>query len=285
MKTKTHRILSFLVVLSLLAACGVKSTPNPASFTTTPLLPDPIVQITPAPPPDPLAAVNAFLQSWKVEDYATMYGLLAAESQQTISAEDFAKKYTNAMNSLTLKELSYSVGAPTQSADSAQVNFHVSFKTNMVGNLERDITASLKLEANQWRILWDDGLILPELRGGNQLAMDIDVPARGSIYDHTGAAIVTQSDAVSISLVPGLIDPNIEGQMLATLGNLVDLYPGTIQSMYANAGPDWYIPIGEVSQEDYRKRGGGALNGFSGLSMNQYNTRFYNNGVAPQTIG
>lgn len=282
---KTNRILTFLLALFLLAACNGKSTPDAALLTPTPTLPGPFVAITSAPPPDPAATVDAFLQAWKVEDYATMYSLLAFESQQAVASDDFAKKYTDAMNNLTLKELGYSLGAPTQSAENAQVNFHVSYKTNMIGDLERDITAALKLENNQWRIVWDDGLILPELHGGNHLAMDIDVPVRGSIYDQTGRPIVTQSDAVSIGLVPGQITPDIENQMLVTIGNLVDLYPGTIQSMYSNAGSDWYIPVGEVSQDDYRKRGGGVLNGFPGVYQYQYNTRFYTNAVAPHITG
>ncbi len=269
----------------LLAGCGGKSTPDNSPPTQTPNLPTPVVHLTPAPPPDPLPVVNAFLQAWKADDYATMYGLLSQDNQKTISAEDFGKKYAEAMNNLTLKELIYSVGTPTQNADNAQVNFHVTFKTNMVGDLDRDMTATLKIEAGQWRIAWDDGLILPELRGGNRLAMDISVPARGNIFDYSGKPIVSQNDAVAVGLIPGLIDPETEGQMLRTLGGLVDLYPGTIQSMYENAGADWYIPVGEISQEDYKKRGGGVLFGFGAVRQNEYSTRFYTNGVAPQTIG
>lgn len=271
-------------MLFLLAGCGGKSTPENL-LTASPNLPPPYVGVTPAPPPDPLPVVNAFLQAWKVEDYATMYGLLTQDSQKTVSADDFGKKYTEAMNNLTLKELDYSVGAPTQSADKAQVNVHVTYKTNVVGDLPRDMIANLKLEGGQWRIAWDDGLILPELRGGNHLAMDIDVPARGNIYDQGGNAIVSQTDAKAIGLVPGLIDPKTENQLLKSLGDLVDLYPGTIQSLYANAGADWYIPVGEASLADYKKRGGGAVAGFAGIYVYDYNTRFYTNGVAPQTIG
>ena len=282
---KINRILSFILMLFLLAGCGGTSTPETPP-TDTPVLPTPRVAITPAPPPDPLPVVDAFLQAWKAEDYATMYGLLTQDSQKTISADDFGKKYTDAMNNLTLKELDYSVGASKKTADSAQVGVHVTYKTNVIGDLSRDLTANLKMEGDQWRIAWDDGLILPELHGGNHLAMDISVPARGNIYDSTGKqAIVSQSDAVAIGLVPGEIDPKLEGSMLASLSNLVDLYPGTIQGMYANAGSNWYIPVGEVSQTDYKKRGGGVLNGFSGVYQYSYNTRFYTNDVAPQTIG
>ncbi|MGC1377514.1 MAG: penicillin-binding transpeptidase domain-containing protein [Anaerolineales bacterium] len=282
---KINRILSFVLMLFLLAGCGGTSTPETLP-TDTPALPSPRVAITPAPPPDPLPVVDAFLQAWKVEDYATMYGLLTQDSQKTISADDFGKKYTDAMNNLTLKELDYSVGASQKTTDSAQVSVHVTYKTNVIGDLPRDLTANLKMEGDQWRIAWDDGLILPELHGGNHLAMDISVPARGNIYDSTGKqAIVSQSDAVAIGLVPGEIDPKLEGSMLASISNLVDLYPGTIQGMYANAGSNWYIPVGEVSQADYKKRGGGVLNGFSGVYQYSYNTRFYTNDVAPQTIG
>jgi cell division protein FtsI/penicillin-binding protein 2 len=281
---KINRILSFTLAIFLLVGCSGKNTATP-TLTGGPTLPAPEVAITHPAGPDPLLTINAYLEAWKVEDYASMYNTLSAESQAVITADDFSKKYTDAMNNLTLKELLFNVAAPTLTADGAKVNFHVTYKTNMVGNLDRDLTAAMKLEAGQWRITWDNGLIMPELHDGGHLAMDLDVPARGSIFDHTGKPIVSQTDAVAIGLVPGQIDLEIEGQLLATLGHLVDLYPGTIQNMYANAGSDWYIPVGEVSKEDYKKLGGGALNGFVGVSQTDYNTRFYTNQVAPQTIG
>ena len=279
---KIKRILSFALAIFLLVACNAKSTPTP---TSGPSLPAPQIAVTPPAGPDPLTALNAYLQAWKADDYASMYGMLTQESQATISADDFSQKYTDAMNNLTLKELTFNVAEPKLSADSAQINFHVTYKTNMVGDLDRDMTANMKLEANQWRITWDNGLIMPELHDGSHLALDLDVPVRGSIFDRQNKPIVSQTDAKAIGLIPQLIDLNSEGQLLASLSSLVDLYPGTIQSMYANAGADWYIPIGETSLEDYKKRGGSAVAGFPGIYVYDYNTRFYTNQVAPQTIG
>lgn len=281
---KTKRFFGFLLTLFLLVGCNAPSAPTP-TLTANASLPTPQISITHAPGPDPLNMVNAFLQAWKTEDYASMYAMLSQESQAVITADDFSKKYTDAMNNLTLKELAFNVSTlPKVTSDSAQVNFHITYKTNMVGDLERDMTASLKLEGGQWRVAWDNGLILPELHDGSHLAMDIDVPARGSIFDRTGKAIVTQTDAKVIGLIPAEIDPDTEGAMLKTIGDLVDLYPGTIQNFYVNnPQANWYIPVGEVSLEDYKKRGG--TQGFSGVQVNDYNTRFYANQVAPQTIG
>lgn len=284
---KINRILSFGLLLFLMVGCNMPgaATPSPVP-TIDPNLPTPRVAITPPPGPDPLTTVNAYMAAWKVEDYASMYSLLTAESQAAISAEDFAKKYTDAMNNLTLKELAFNVSTtPKQTLIDAQVNFHVTYKTNLVGTLERDLTMSLKPAQDGWRVAWDNGLIMPELHDGSHLALDVDVPARGGFFDRNGKAIVAQTDAKAIGLIPGLLDPNTEGQLLRSLGLLVDLYPGTIQGMYANAGSDWYIPVGETSLEDYKKRGGGAVAGFSGVYVYDYNTRFYTNQVAPQTIG
>lgn len=281
---KINRLLSLSLMLFLLAACGGTSTTPPASnVTDTPSQPTPKISVTR--PPAPQSVLDAFMQAWKADDYTSMYTMLTQESQQSITAEDFSKRYTEAMNSLTLKELVYTLGEPTQNPDDATMNFQVTYKTNMVGDLPRDMSASLKMEGGQWRIAWDDGLIMPDLRGGNHLDLDVTVPVRGNIFDHDGEAIVTQRDAVAIGLVPGEINPEIEGQMLATISNLVDLYPGTLRSLYDDAGFDWYIPLGEVSDEDYKKRSGGVLFGFSGVYQYPYNTRFYTNGVAPQTIG
>jgi penicillin-binding protein 2 len=284
---KTKRIFGFFLALALLVGCNMPTTGTPA-LTATPALPPPHVDITRAPGPNPLDAINAFLAAWKGDDYAGMYGMLSTESQSVITADDFVKKYTDAMNNLTLKELLFNVSTTpklTNNDTSAQINFHTTYKTNMVGDLERDMTATLKLEGDAWRIVWDNGLILPELHDGSHLAMDIDVPTRGSIFDRKGDPIVTQTDAKAIGLAPGAIDPDTESVLLAGLSSLVDLYPGTIKSKYENAGADWYIPVGETSLADYKKLGGGGVASMNGVYVYDYNTRFYTNQVAPQTIG
>jgi penicillin-binding protein 2 len=275
-----YRFLTLTAAIFLLAACSGQVIGNPFSNAT---LPAPQVHITP--PPDAQSAIQAFLEAWKTDDYASMYSLLTQDSQSSITLEDFDKAYRNAMNSLTLKELQYSIGSITKNPDSAQVAFKLTYKTNTLGDLQREMSANLKLESGkQWRIAWDDSLILPELRGGNHLSMAYDVPARGTIYDRNETPLVSQSEALALGLTPGEINPDQEGQVLATLSILTGLYPGTISNLYANAGPDWYIPVGEASLEDFNHYYG-VMQGFNGVKWSQYNTRLYVNGIAPQAIG
>src|SRR5688572_4226169 len=163
---RIYRFLSLIIMTILMTGCVA----NPGGSGTS-NLPTAVVHITP-PSADPESAVQSFLDAWKTDDYASMYALLTKSSQETISAEDFDKRYRDAMNKLTLKELQYEIGSISKNPDSTQVAFKVTYKTNMIGDLQRDMNANLKLEDGQWRIAWDDSLILPELRGGNHLEMD-----------------------------------------------------------------------------------------------------------------
>src|SRR5689334_22666414 len=269
---RIERFLSLILMIILLAGCV--GTPGGSGVFGAPTHP-PQISVTHG--PEPQSVLQPFLDAWKTDDYASMYTLLTKSSQEAISAEDFDKHYRDSMNKLTLKELQYEIGSISKHPDSAQVAFRVTYKTNRIGDLDRDMSANLKLEDGQWRIAWDDSLILPELRGGNHLEMDYEVPARGTIYDRDGNALVSQNDAMALGLTPGLIVPDEEGQLLANLSLLTGLYPGTISSLYASAGPDWYIPVGEASLEDFNHFYG-VLLGFEGLTWTQYNTRLYANG-------
>ena len=48
----------------------------------------------------------------------------------------------------------------------SQVSFHIIYHTSLFGDIQRDFNTTMVLENGNWRIQWDDSLILPELTGG-----------------------------------------------------------------------------------------------------------------------
>jgi len=289
---KFSRFHILLLTLTLLTGCagpgenGFKPEATPGKS-----LPTPIVHVTAAPEAD--GTLRGFLQAWQADDYASMYNLLTPESQQATSLEDFDRKYRDAMNSLTLSELSYEILSVTAaSPTSAQGRFRVTYKTKLFGEFQREMEASFQLISGVWRVHWEDGLILPELAGGNHLSMDYQTPARGIIYERPLEAgseaqpFVTQTDAYAIGLVPTNILPEQEPTLLSELGILLGLYPIQVLPIYDNRRDVyWYIPVGESSAEEVDRRWS-RLSSIGGLVLTPYTARFYyDNGIAPQTIG
>jgi penicillin-binding protein 2 len=273
------------MAIFFLAACGGQpsSTGAPAQ-TGVASLPTPVVHVTDT--PDPLSAMSIFLDDWKKDDYAGMYALLSKESQQGITQDDFVARYSDAMAALTLQEFSYQIAPGGYVAGSAKMGFHVTFKTRMVGVLQRDMVAPLTIDNGQWRIVWDDGLIMPELKGGNRLQMNFSTPVRGIIYDRNNQPLMAQTDAMALGVIPNQINPDAEGALVAELSRLTGLYPGEIVSKYNDKrSVDWYVAIGEAALADVNSRLG-LLSGLGGAVWSQYNSRFYfQGGIAPQAVG
>jgi penicillin-binding protein 2 len=276
------RIWSILVLI-VITACSVTPPAGEITMTPTSSLPTPVVNITSA--PDAAQAAVAFLDAWVAEDYPAMYTMLSRVSQDAISQEDFIKRYNNTAINLSLVSLAYKINSTLTNPGNAQVAYGVTYTTSMVGTLERDMVMNLEMGDGTWKVLWDDGMIMPELKGGNYLMMDITVPSRGIIFDRNGEPLAAQQDAVALGVIPAEI-ADVEGSLLVELSNLIDKPIAAIKILYDDIrDAQWYVPVGEASASEVEARYN-VLSQFPGLWMTKYSARFYNyGGVAPHTTG
>lgn len=271
-------------MLVLLTACSTKSNGEsgwPPFGKPTPTLPSPIPTIIHA--PDAEAAMRNFLEALKNNDYASMYTMLSKVSQDTITQDDFSKKYNDALNKMGAAKIDYDVLSQLLSPNVAQVGFRIIYHTALVGDVQRDMVARFNLEGGEWRLQWDESLILPELTGGNHLEMDYQIPARGNIYDRGGLPIAAQSDAYALGIVPGQMGSKSGGILVAELSNLCGISQDDIWKEINAAQPDWYIAMCEASPEETKN----VLDlNIGGLNVTPYNSRYYfDQGIAPQVVG
>lgn len=277
-----------LILVLILTACVPGETMGtPGEELSQATLPGPHVNTTRT--PDVQSKVEAFLQAWQVEDYEKMYAHLTRVSQDAISLEDFTSIYEDVAIYLTLQSMEFEIRSSLTNPTSAQVAYRITLQCLLMGELQRDVVMNLSLEDGTWRVQWDDGLVLPELRGGNHLALDYTIPARGNIYSHDGSAIVAQTDAVALGLVPGEIDITQEGKLVYWLSFLTGKSEEEIFDSYINAGDDWYIAVGEASLQEVQERYSD-ISDIPGLVMNNYRDRYYYDGstdfpIAPHVLG
>jgi penicillin-binding protein 2 len=270
------------VLFLLLAACSgpiTIETPGSAPPLELP------TQGEPVDTDDPNPVARAYLDAWKAAEYGTMYAWLTPLSKDAISEADFVTLHRGMAGTMNLVSVEYNILATLAEGQTAHINYEVVLESKLVGPIQRLTTMSLSWIGEQWRVQWDRGLILPELSGGNALMMDYRTPARGNIYDRLGRALVAQTDAVSIGVISGRLDPDREAELFSELSVLTGLTPGEIAEKIAAALDGWYVPLAEVSSIEVGPRLD-YLNTFEGLVLEPYRSRYYfDGGIAPQVIG
>ncbi len=277
---KFLRWLNIIVILTFISACGTNNPIIQGPPTAT-SLPQPPVTIIPV--PDASAAITAYLDAFKVEDYNLMYGLLSKATQSAVALEDFAKRNRDALNIMSAGSFDYEIVSSLVNPYSAEVAFRITYHTALVGDIQRDMVARLALEDNQWKLQWDEGLILPELVGGNVLKMDYAVPSRGEIYDRNGKPLVAQSDANAFYVLPGNVNLEAMGTLLSEVRQLCGISPDVLSEQIFNTPAQYPIPLCEASKDESSRI---TSIGPSGLFWTEYNARYYfEQGVGSNIIG
>jgi penicillin-binding protein 2 len=277
---KLFRWLSIIVILTYLSACSSTGIGGPI-FPTNTSLPQPIVTIISA--PDPATVLAAYLDAFKADNYNEMYGLLSKVSQDTITLEDFAKRNKDALNEMSAGSFDYEVLSSLVNTFSSEVSFRVTYHTALIGDIQRDMVGRFTLENDAWKLNWEDGLILPELAGGNVLKMDYSIPSRGNIYDKNGDVLAAQSDAYAFQVIPGDVSEDSEPTLLSEIWNLCGISMEGLAQEIANTPAQYGIPLCEASDQESERIRSIAP---SGLQWTDYNSRYYfEQGVGSNIVG
>jgi penicillin-binding protein 2 len=168
---------------------------------------------------------------------------------------------------------------------SAEVSYQVNFDTSLFGLIQRQMSMNMILDNGTWKIQWDDGMILPELKGGNTLVLNISQPVRGDILDRNGDFIATETSAVAMGIDPANVTAKGIKSILQFLAEMTKKPANILEDSYNAGVNEFYIPMGEVSKEGYTPYAT-TMENLSGFIFNEYSARYYyNGGIAPQVIG
>lgn len=277
---KFFRLISLILIPAVvLTACGADG--GLSVFPTETSLPPPVVTINST--PDAGAALAAYLDAYKADDYNAMYAMLSKVTTDAIPLEDFARRNRDALNEMSAGSFDYEILSALVNPLSAEISYRVTYRTVLVGDIQRDIIARLSLEDNQWKLQWDDSNILPELAGGNSLRMDYKIPSRGEIYDRNGNPFAAQSDVYAFYVIPGNVTDESIGTLTARVWNLCGISQEVLTQDILNTPGQFAIPLCEASPDESQIIRGSAP---SGLQWEEYTSRYYfQQGVGSNVVG
>jgi penicillin-binding protein 2 len=276
------KIFVVINIIVLIIGCNSSSvevgTPQP-----TQTLPPVDIRTTGVPGAE--EAATRFLASWQAENYDVMYEMLTAYSKENVDKDTFVQRYKDMANEISLSNLEYEIHSQSVSPKSATVLFKVIINSTLFDSIPRENQMELVMEKGEWRIDWHDGLILPEMAGGNYLSMDPQTPVRASIFDKNGNPLAVQNEAVAIGVWPDYVDLKEDNGLLSLLSVLTDYKSYTIVGLIENADTGAYLALGEVPA-DLDPRRLDLLSTYGAAVTSNYSSRLYlKGGIAPHVVG
>ncbi len=267
------RIVGLLALLFLVSGCGLPLLPATPTVAPTP---------TPSLPPADETAYR-FLQAWEQADYLSMYDLLTRAAQDEYSETEFVAIYEEVVAEALILQTRSRILAAYQPGTEAEVTFATNVHTALVGDLEIQNQMTLSYEEDRWNVAWSPALIFPQLSDEAFVRLVTRAPSRGNIYDRNGLGLAVQGGLTEVGVIPGKIED--EASLLAQLSALLGQTAASLQARYAEAMPDWYVPLGEIdagtAQAYYAM-----LSSTPGIEMREAWTRSYREEIiAPHVVG
>ncbi|MFM8319928.1 MAG: penicillin-binding transpeptidase domain-containing protein [Chloroflexota bacterium] len=276
--------LPALLLLFLLVSCG-RSTPQVTPTATRPL---PTPQAFTTSMPEAAGAAQVFLDGWKAEDYAGMYALLTPAAQAAITQDDFVKRYTDTANEAGMIEMSYRILDSVSHPEGGQVSYEVTLTSAILGPITRQMQMPLSLDGGQWRVAWNDGLILPELAGGNYLKMDSGQQTRAAILDRSGNPLARETESAAIGVYPDYVNLKDDEGLISLLAQLSNRRYDTISSWIETLQEDQpgsYLPVAELPVDQDPRRLD-LLAGWNASIVSRYTRRlYYGSGIGSHLTG
>ena len=203
MRSRTAVLSVLFLLLTAVTGCGVSLDDSRLDEPPT-AKPTPTATAAPI-TEDPAGYARAFYRAWDTGDYLGMYSLLTPTSQGLVDSAAFISRYEEAMKTAAISNIHTQFLGKLQTGDTAEFAVRVTLTSDIVGDLIREFTVPMAYEGDRWGIVWDEGLIMPELAGGNRLTLEARVPSRGNIYDVNGKALAYQGSAYELGVIPGRI--------------------------------------------------------------------------------
>lgn len=252
MKSRAWKlVVLFIILAALTSACNGDegNTNSPGA----PLVNGDVIPTT-IQAPDPGETARAYLDAWTNFDYEAMYNLLTTLSRDAIPMETFLNRYQTVTEEGVLTEVRYEILQTLLQPKNAQIGYRVTLVSGLVGEISRETTMNLSLENGDWRVVWDDTLILPELAGGNLLSMESIWPTRGIIYDREGTVLAGTTNAVAVAAIPSNIPENGGGGLLNQIQTLCSVPARYFAADLFDENAPFLLPIAEVSQDLFNTR-------------------------------
>ena len=207
-------------------------------------------------------------------NYKELYNNISKQSKEYISKEDFIKRYSSIYSSIGVNDINISIG---EINSKTEIPISITMNT-LAGKLKfEDIKVNIVEEDKDYKIVWNESLIIPNMIKDDKIGVEVDKAIRGQILDRDNNKLAYDGKAYQVSIHPSVFTVN-KDENLSKFANILDVSIDKISEKIENQNPEHKIPILKVSQYEDEKIN--SLKTIEGVIIDEVDSRVYQNSEA-----
>lgn len=207
---------------------------------------------TPIPSPTPLSLehptelATEWTTLWANQDYAGMYRLTSAATQDSMTESAFVDKYTGVAREAGINKINVRLDGDV--SDQGTVQMVVNYDSGLVGELQQEMELSMIQESAGWRVVWSPSLIFTELGNNGCIAWTGETFARGRILDSQGRVMAEDMPVTRVGVIPAnIIDP---AYAFSELARVLEMDQSEIETrVNANPNANWEVVLKDMPSD------------------------------------
>lgn len=137
------------------------------------------------------------------QKYEEMYEMIDVEESGNISREDFVKRNSAIYEGIEAQNINAEV--ISYNDEQNMVTYRTTFDT-VAGNISFENQAFFVNKGQDYKLVWSDSLIFPDLNHADKVKVQITQAKRGEILDRNGKILAYMGVASSVGIVPGKLE-------------------------------------------------------------------------------
>ena len=138
-------------------------------------------------------------------NYEALYDNISKKSKEYISKEEFIKRYSSIYSGIGANDIKISIG---EINSKTQIPISITMNT-LAGKLKfEDIKVDIVKEDKNYKIIWNESLILPPMTKDDKIGVEVDKAVRGQILDRDNNKLAYDGKAYQVNIHPSVFTAN-----------------------------------------------------------------------------
>ena len=218
--------------------------------------------------------IDSFTKDLNDRKFDKLYENISIKSKKEISYEEFTNRYEKIYGSINARDINIKI---KEIDKDLKILASMSINT-IVGKLDYDnLNINLVKEDDRYKILWDESLILPNMKKGDLVRVETKKATRGKILDRNDEELAIDSNVNSVYIHPEVFNKN-KIENIDKVATILDISKEYIEDTIKDKPSSQLVHLLNVSP--YENDRINNLKLIEGISIKEEVSRVYKNSEA-----